>query len=331
MTNQKYSLKSHSSQQGLSLVELLVAMALSAVIALAAISALIVSGKGFTAVDAASQLRDNGRFAADLIQRLGVQAGFVDIGTAATATPVDPTPDTKVFGFNNSLASSTDPLNSATARTSGSLGFGSDILIMRYQTTAAFRGALTSDGSMIDCFGDSQTTLPTGRNDFRANILHVAVDSNGEPALMCSTDTRFTGQPIVRGVENFQVLYGVDGVVAQTALPATATATSLVTNYLRADQMKVAADPTGALTKANWRRVRSIRIGMVIRGATGSAQKSAERTYYPFGLALSAAGGAAGSAMSKRDDSGTIFSPTADSRLRQVVTFTIHLRNESGL
>ena len=332
MTQSRYHPKSHSSQQGLTLVELLVAMAISAVIALAAISALIVSRQGFTTVDAASQLRDNGRFATDLIQRLGVQTGFVEVDTAASVRPTDLTanPVTKVFGFNNSIASSTDPLNSATARTGAtSLGFGSDILILRYQTTAAFKGALTSDRSMIDCFGRSQAVLPTNRDDFRANILHIGVDGNGEPALMCSTDTNFVRQPVVRGVENFQVLYGVDGVVAGTAV--TATATSLATNYLRADQMAVSPDPTGALTNGNWRRVRSIRIGMVIRGATGSAQESAARTFFPLGAALSASGGTQGSAMSSTNDAGTIFTPAADSRLRQVVTLTIHLRNETGL
>ncbi len=332
MTQSKHHLESYSLQQGLTLVELLVAMAISAVIALAAISALIVSRQGFTTVDAASQLRDNGRFATDLIQRLGVQTGFVEIDTAATVRPTNLTtnPVSKVFGFNNAIASSTDPLNSATARTGAtSLGYGSDILILRYQTTAAFRGALTSDRSMIDCFGTSQTILPTDRDDFRANILHIDVDDNGEPALMCSTDTNFARQPIVRGVENFQVLYGVDGVAAGTAV--TASATFLATNYLRADQMAVSPDPTGALTNANWRRVRSIRVGMVIRGATGSAQESAARTYYPLGTALSASGGTPGSAMSSTNDAGTIFTPAADSRLRQVVTLTIHLRNESGL
>lgn len=335
MTKSKYCVTAHRSQQGLTLVELLVAMAISAVIALAAISALIVSRQGFTTVDAASQLRDNGRFATDLIQRLGVQTGFVEIDTAATVRPaplpgVVDNPDSKVFGFNNSTASSTAPLTNATARTGAtSLGFGSDILILRYQTTAAFRGALTSDGSMIDCFGNPQTVLPVNRDDFRANILHVDVDNNGEPALMCSTDSNLVRQPIVRGVENFQVLYGVDGVAAGTAV--TATATFLATNYLRADQMAVPSDPTGALTNANWRRVRSIRIGMVIRGAIGSAQESAARTYYPLGTALSASGGTPGSAMSSTNDAGTIFTPAADSRLRQVVTMTIHLRNETGL
>ena len=58
-------------QQGLTLVELMVAMAISLLITLAAVAALIVSRQGFTALDASSQLRDNGRFAADLLQRLG--------------------------------------------------------------------------------------------------------------------------------------------------------------------------------------------------------------------------------------------------------------------
>ena len=325
-----------NSQRGLTIVELLVAMAVSAIVALAAISALIISRQGFTAVDAASQLRDNARFATDLIQRLGVQTGFVELEVAATTRPAGLTtiPPSKVFGFNNARANSSDPINSSIARTGAtSLGFGSDVLILRYQTTTAFKGATVSDGSMIDCFGFPPVAPPTNRDDFRANILHVGVDDAGEPSLMCSTDTRFVSQPIVRGVENFQVLYGVDGVIANTALSAAALAapTSLASNYLRADQMAVTPDPTGSLTEANWRRVRSIRVGMVVRGAAGSAQESTARTYYPLGMAVSAAGGTAGSAMSSAADAGTIFAPAADNRLRQVITFTIHLRNETGL
>jgi type IV pilus assembly protein PilW len=70
---------------------------------------------------------------------------------------------------------------------------------------------------------------------------------------------------------------------------------------------------------------------MVIRGPMGSAQETMTQTYYPFGRAANASGGAAGSALSSSNDAGTIFTPAADSRLRQVVTFTIHLRNDQGL
>ena len=70
-------------QSGLTMVELLVALVISMLISLAAISALIVTRQGFTAVDASSQLRDNGRFATDLIQRVVVQSGFKDFFWAA--------------------------------------------------------------------------------------------------------------------------------------------------------------------------------------------------------------------------------------------------------
>ena len=90
-TRQKLSLPVNrkKSQGGLTLVELLVALVISAVIAIAAISALIVSRQGFTAVDAASQLRDNGRFATEMLQRFGVQGGFNDVIDATTVWPKD--------------------------------------------------------------------------------------------------------------------------------------------------------------------------------------------------------------------------------------------------
>ena len=317
---------------GLTLVELLVALAISAVIALAAISALIVSRQGFTTVDAASQLRDNARFTTDLIQRLGVQTGYSSIDFAGSPrTSNDQTnPPPNVFGFNNSTSSASDPLNSALPRTGPStVGYGSDVLVLRYQTSAPYVGAFTSDKSMIDCFGNPTAGLPADRDDRFANILFVGLDNNNEPALMCRTDSNFTQQPIVRGVENFQVLYGVDGVIANT--PVTAPPSNVATNYLRADQFAVTPDPDGSKTNANWRRVRSIRIGMVIRGSLGSAQETLAQTYYPFGGAVGASGGTAGSALSSASDPGTVFTPAADSRLRQVVTFTIHLRNEQGL
>ena len=71
-------------QAGLTLVELLVAMLISLVIALAAVSSLIVSRRGLTTVDATAQLGDNARFASALLLRLGAQAGFRDVEYVAT-------------------------------------------------------------------------------------------------------------------------------------------------------------------------------------------------------------------------------------------------------
>lgn len=166
-----------------------------------------------------------------------------------------------------------------------------------------------------------------------ASILSVAV-STGEPSLMCSTvdsaGTISTAQPIIRGVENFQVLYGVDGFTAVNT-QFTGAQDSVPDKYLRADQLVVGGVADSAATNSNWRRVRSLRIGMVLRGPPNSAQNSVAQTLYPFGLAKSSSAAAAGSAMSSANDPGTIFAAPADGRLRQVVTFTVHLRNDQGL
>ncbi len=325
-------------QRGLTMIELLVALTISILIALAAVAALIVTRQGFNTVDAASQLRDNGRFAVDLIQRVAVQTGYLDLpylpytATPAPVTAGMPTnPDPNIYGFNNALlATGTDPLNSPpTSRVAGADGYGSDILILRHRAGETFPGSGKSDKSMIDCSGNSRDPVTYGKYDRTVSIIHVAV-SLGEPSLMCSTlaDTgKFSAQPIVQGVENFQVLYGVDAVTAGVA-PA-AIADGVPDRFLRADQLTVAGDPVG--TNANWRRVRSLRIGMVLRASPNSAQEKVAQTFYPLGAAKSSGTGVAGSAMSSASDPGTIFTPAVDGRLRHVITFTVHLRNDQGL
>lgn len=326
-----------NSQSGLTLIELLVALAVSTVITIAAVSALIVSRQGFTAVDASSQLRDNARFANDLIQRLGVQAGYQDVsmitrpkGNDATSTV---NPPTNVAGFNNAVPNATAPDNTYTVRPVGPTLAGSDVLVLRYQAGETFPGSGVSDSTMIDCAGNPSTVVPADANDRILSVLHVDMDQTGEPSLMCTAINPTTGnfftQPVIRGVENFQVLYGADSVTPNAA-PTTALSFSPVpTSYLRADQMVVAGNPVG--TNANWARVRSIRIGMVFRGPPNSAQESTTMTYFPLGQAAASAGGAAGSALASANDPGTAFQPAADSRLRQVATFTVHLRNNQEL
>lgn len=333
---------SHQRERGMTLVELLVALVIGMLIALAAVSSLIVTRRGFNTVDAASQLRDNSRFATDLIQRIVAQTGFKDpkyVTTAPSQTDISNDAaglvPSNITGFNNALFKTTD-LTTATARTSGVIGYGSDILILRYQTAKLNNdpSSNTADGSMIDCAGNPVTTIPIDRNDRMVSVFHVSLGNDGEPSLMCSRSANglapYTSQPIIRGVENFQVLYGVDGFTAEkTAF--TGAADSVPEKYLRADQMVVGGATDSKATHDNWRRVRSIRIGMVLRGPINSQQEKVSQTFYPFGLAKDSSTGTVGSALSSADDIGTVFTPATDGRLRQVVTVTIHLRNDQGL
>ncbi|WP_440108294.1 PilW family protein [Acidovorax sp. BL-A-41-H1] len=321
-------------QQGFTLVELLVAMTLGLLITLAASTALYVSRQGFFSVDAASQLRDNARYAQDIIQRLGVQAGFKNVfymkGGAGAASGLDPNPPPHVFGINNRKRASTSAWDAGTTWGSTDAGVNSDILVLRAQVSTAAETSAASDGTMIDCLGVPPAAIPTSRDDRFISILHVQASSDGEPALMCSRGTAapFDVQPLVQGVETFQVLYGVDNVVPGTA--PSGTTDSIPERYLRADQLTVSGNDVA--TYANWRRVRSIRIGMVLRSKPGSAVDPQTQVFYPLGTSKNSATGVIGSAFANAtNDPGTEFTAPADGRVRQALTFTVHLRNFQDL
>lgn len=322
-----------AKQAGLTLLELLVAMTLGLLIVLAAAAALLVSRQGFFAVDAASQLRDNARYAQSIVQRVGVQAGFKNINMLVPPPPEDPANpfEPSVFGINNAKRSTSTAWDAGSTWGTSDAGKNSDILVLRaHVSTTTGEVGSPSDGSMIDCLGEAPPVTSELDGGF-FNILHVQASSDGEPALMCTRAAAgggFEAQPLVQGVESFQVLYGVDNVVPNTA-PTGAT-DSVPDRYLRADQLTVTGND--AATYANWRRVRSLRIGMVLRSQPGSAVDTASQTFYPLGTSRSSASGAIGSAFAHAtNDPGTVFTPPVDRRLRQVVTFTVHLRNFQDL
>lgn len=324
-------------QKGFTLIELLVAIVISLVMTLAAFSALMISRQGFTAVDSAAQLKDTARFSIDLIQRLGAQTGYLsDRSNTYPAGSTSLTAPPNVSGFNNALVDAASPAASSVARGSASLD-GSDVLVLMYQPNEIYPNSGTTDRSMINCAGNTIATVPVNNQDRIWSVLHVAVATDGEPSLYCAAGRTSAGstasinQPIIRGVESFQVLYGVDTVTAGIAPAASAATPNVVNAYLRADQMTVAGNT--AATNANWKRVRSIRIGMVLRGPLGSSSVTSDKTttYYPLGIGADSVSGAKGSALSAIADVGTIFTPGADTRLRQIVTFTIHLRNNQNV
>lgn len=356
--------KSHK-QRGFTLVELMVALALSLLVVAASVSALLVSRQGFTSIDAASQLRDNARFATDFITRLSVQSGFKDTKYVDTTshsvfksigTPSDP--DSPVFGFNNArITNQTDPIgtisspttqndsrNSCPTTEGTACANGSDVLVLRYQAgsrntdSGAGSGPAEIDNAMFNCAGIPETNTPTSASDVIESMLYVdRSGSNLEPTLMCKYRSGSglgwvaVPTPLVQGVESFQILYGTDGVVAGSIPvarspigvipnqpPFTGQPDSVPEKYLRADQLTVVGN--NAATKENWRRVRSLRIGLVVRGAVGSAQDRATATV------LRPLGNAFVSNLDRQSDFVQI-PPAGDGRLRQVVTFTVYLHN----
>lgn len=319
----KAALARRRAQAGLTLIELMVALVIGLVITAAAVAALLAARNGFGSVDATTQLRENARFTADLIHRLAVQGGFEDVagGQVSYVPPAGKAPP--VRGYDDSLVAAAggalpDGLASGT-RSTGCGGVsdtscmnGSDVLVIQFYGTS--RGGV-ADGSMINCAG-----VPEPENLVRraTSIFHIVRSAAGEPTLACTyqaADDSWVTEPLVPGVEALQVLYGVDNVVPGSA-PAGAT-DSVPDRYLRASQLVVAGNPTA--TADNWRRVRSLRIGLLFRGPTTADavdRAAVAKTYNVLGDGMSASA-----------DTLSQLAVPADGRLRQQMVFHVHLRN----
>lgn len=309
-------------QTGLTLVELMVALVIGLVVAAAAVAALLVARNGFTTVDSTAQLRENARFTSDLIQRLAVQAGFEDVaGRGFSVVPPNEEPPA-IQGFDDAiLAADTDPSGLTDgSRSSGCGGVtdtsclnGSDVLLIRFWGTSPGADPSVADGSMINCAGIGE---PEG-TELATSVFHIIRSAAGEPTLACTyrdTAGAWKTMALVPGVEAMQVLYGVDNVVPGTA-PSGAT-DSVPDRYLRASQLVVSGD--SAATLANWRRVRSLRIGLLFRGPVGAAQDRA---------ATAATYNVLGDGFSVSADTKSQLAVPADGRMRQAMVFNVHLRN----
>lgn len=306
---------------GLTLVELLVSMTLGLLLALAALGSLLVARQNHAPADAVVQLRDKGRFLQTSIERLVAQAGYKNLRSSSTPNDLcaalstespPPSPPT-IFGLNNAMRISTGSWCTGTARSANDVGYGSDILVLRYQASVATNDSLATDKTMIDCAGFTSAIEENPDEDLES-ILHVGTGPDEEPSLMCTrlksrSPLEYETYPLISGVENFQVLYGV-GIPPHNP-----------NRYWRADEIG---------SYKNWYRVRSIRIGIVLRGAPGSDDTGVESILYPLGITKGSPTGAIGTAFSTDSDPKTIFVTPPDGRLRQAMTFTVYLRNASG-
>ncbi len=328
---------------GFTLVEMMVAMVVSLILVLAALSTLIISSRGYSTLDAGSQLRQNGNFVVGILKRIANQAGFKDIeyATKAANSADDLLLPPAIYGLNNKTFTSGISLTNAdfgaTTWGSGKLGSGSDVLVLRYQPARMDSNTAVADQSLTDCTGSTPKNSSVSRGDRAISIFYVKADTDGEPSLYCAAtmDDDYTqlnsSVALVQGLESFQMLYGVQSKSATPGQAFVSSADNIPYVYLRADEITVAGNPASKESIANWRLVRSIRIGMVLRGAANSQQSPSEQTYYPLGMARKSSTDALGSAFASDADPGTSFKAPADGRFRDTLNFTIHLRNDQSL
>ena len=307
-------------QGGFTIVELLVSLVISSLIVLAATSFFVGSTRSRDTQDAAGRLQDNARFLTEIITKNIQQAGYQNyIANSAGAqgrrevyTPSDGEPD--VRGYNNTAAgpSTTDVTANGVHDRAANRVNNSDTLILRFQgsstTTTSGTGTATvtshpADGSIIDCLGRPQPE-PNTPGDRVYSIFEVQTGAGGEPELRCKYKNLTSGlsdvQPIVRGVETFQVMYGVD-----------TDGDSFVDSWRNAKQVD---------TASQWTLVKSVRIGIVLRTPDRVIPNGSTGTFSPLGANFTQS--------TATDPGSQLIIGTNDGRLRQVVTFTVNLRNQ---
>ncbi|WP_300427225.1 PilW family protein [uncultured Thalassolituus sp.] len=247
-------------QQGMSLIELMIAMALSLVVVYFVMQILIGSNQTASLADTLTQSQETGRFSISYLNRSALRAGYDPEGEdlqpfANLCTADNPTAGTGMC--------TQDTDNTVDGETTGDR-----LAIVR--TAEA--------GNATSCWG-SNMVLAT--NTQIADVFWVEVNDDGLSSLMCRTYNFGTGvamvdsQPLAAGVIAMHVLYG------QSAADS-ATGERNVTTYVPADDL---TNNTGLDYSRDWERVYSVRVALLTQAFDDTSGLSGTRNYILFDAA----------------------------------------------
>ncbi|MES1999425.1 MAG: PilW family protein [Pseudomonadota bacterium] len=239
-------------QRGVTLVELMVAMTIGLIVVAAVGTIFLGSRNTYRVQDDNSRLQESGRYAVDILGRNIREAGYSAVSLTTPAA--------------TDLVFSGTPVTGA----DGAAGAVDGVTVSYRAPQNAPTGGTRDCGNTVIAPGGVVTNAFT------------VVGNN----LQCN------GVVAVDGVENLQILYGVD-----------------LNNDLSADQYVAAP--------GNWNQVVSARVCVLVRSVNNSITTSAQ-TYQNCAGALGTASGAAA------------VTAAADRRLRRAFTATFNLRNRTS-
>ena len=265
-------------QSGLGLAELMVALLLGLLAALAAGSMLVAANHSFGLHASGAALEEGGRFALELIARAARQGAYLNLDRDDAGDLVDAMP-ARVMGLD---ARSLERNSPGIDDPQPAVANGSDVLALRF---AGSGPAPDGDGTVLSCAG-----FPVPADEDGWSIFFVANSATGTPELRCKFrgNSGWSADALVAGVDSFQVLYGVDtdgdgvpnGYLSATAVRALDGAIVPVgaTEAVRALDLN---------RRSHWKRVVSIKVALLLHGdeVPGSPLTSTE--YRLFGPAYS--------------------------------------------
>ena len=268
-------------ERGMTLVEVLVALAVGLGVVLGAGRLLVHANSAYAAQMEAAAIEDGGRYALELVARALRQAAAVDPEALSGALPgasggtVGPA---RLAGLDAGTVGRATP---GIDDPSPAAVNGSDVLAVRFP---GFGPAPDGDGSSVSCAG---FTVAQGEEGW--SIFHVARNSEGEAELRCKYRgaANWSADAIVTGVDSFQLLYGLDTDDPRDGAP---------NRYVNADAIRVLDDALGAADETDlrrrtwWKRVVSVRMALLLHGARPTRSKPGGAVYTMFGPAYAGAG-----------------------------------------
>jgi len=256
-------------QYGITLVELMISMTIGLLV-IGVATVLLVSVKtGYVVQSDSAQILDTGRHAIEILTRTVRQASYHHWDSVEAGT-LDDIDEPAVFGMDaKSLKSRSEGITAPLARSIN----GSDVLAVRFGGSGA---GSNGDGSVLNCAGfpvGSGTPKDKGKDTRGWSVFYVAEDASGEPELYCKYpgEEGWASQAIARGVESFQVLYGLD--TDGDGLP-----NSLVNATGLEALSKNAKDG-----QAPWKNVVEVKVAVLVRGGNPVPPDSEDRNFDLFG------------------------------------------------
>ncbi len=161
-------------------------------------------------------------------------------------------------------------------------------------------GAGPTPGNSTKILSDSSPfSIDAELLKMQTTAFFIGNDTNGEPALHRRINAK-DSEVLVGGVENMQILYGVD-----------TDSDNIADRYLDAENIN--AVNTASPTIPDWTNVTSVRVALLLQSPNNATDQTDNDSYDLLGEVI--------------DTSGPGYNHEADRKLRYVVSSTIQLRN----
>lgn len=264
-------------EKGFSLIEFMIAIAISMIVLLAVSIAWQTGMVTQQAQTDNSRLNETVRFAVDLLSREIRQAGLTnkasnppELNFCSTASTLG-----AIAGINDPATIDPTFTGMKISGTAIPVLNLSDAIRVRYYGEDPNAGGVANGTSLsTDCLGN---TVPS--RTLVEDTLYVASDpkNNGEPALWCHTSNpnplsvANNPAPIVSGVESLQILYGLD-----------TDGDGIINEYLPWQLIPYFPAPNNLIQNTDG--ILAVKVSIIARSADAvTAGPAAAKTYYHFG------------------------------------------------